>query len=232
MPTCFVIQPFDKGKFDERFRDIYKPALEEAGLEVYRVDEDYSVQVPIQAIEDGIRKSTICLADITTDNPNVWYELGYASAVNRIVIMICSSERQEAFPFDIQHRAVINYSPDSPSGFEKLKSDITAKAKALLENSDALQQVKESEQTTQIEGLSPLEIMVLTTLVSETAVPRSVTHLSSLKHDIRLAGITSIGFGLAIRSLIDKEFVNLKIIDDQDIGGPADFDEVQISPVG
>ena len=118
MPVCFVIQPFDDGKFDERFKDIYKPALDEADLEVYRVDEDSSVEVPMLAIEDGIRKATICLADITTDNSNVWYELGYAFAVNRPVIMICSSERQGAFPFDIQHRAVINYSPDSPSGFE------------------------------------------------------------------------------------------------------------------
>ena len=219
MPTCFVIQPFDKGKFDERFRDIYKPALEEAGLEVYRVDEGLQrsgadsrrLRMVLENRPFALRISLQIILMFGTN-------LGYASAVNRIFIMICSSERQEAFPFDIQHRAVINYSPDSPSGFEKLKSDITAKAKALLENSDALQQVKESEQTTQIEGLSPLEIMVLTTLVSETAVPRSVTHLSSLKHDIRLAGITSIGFGLAIRSLIDKEFVNLKIIDDQDIG--------------
>ena len=31
MPTCFVIQPFST-KFDKRFRDVYKPALEKAGL--------------------------------------------------------------------------------------------------------------------------------------------------------------------------------------------------------
>ena len=232
MPICFVIQPFDKGKFDKRFKEIYRPALEEADLEVYRVDEDYSVQVPIQAIEDGIRKSTICLADITTDNPNVWYELGYAFAVNRLVIMICSSERQEAFPFDIQHRAVIRYSTDSTSGFEKLKSDITAKAQALLKTFDALQQVKEAGQTTSIEGLSTMEIMVLATLVSETAVPGTVTHLSSLQHNVKQSGITSIGFGLAIRELIDKEFVNLVKINGQKYGETAKFNGVQISPVG
>ena len=232
MPVCFVIQPFDNGKFDKRFKEIYRPALEEADLEVYRVDEDYSVQVPILAIEDRIRKSTICLADITTDNPNVWYELGYAFAVNRPVIMICSSERQEAFPFDIQHRAVIRYSTDSASGFEKLKSDITVKAKALLKTSDALQHVKEAEQTTSIEGLSTMEIMVLATLVSETAVPGSVAHLFSLQHSVKRSGINSIGFALAIRRLIDKEFVNLEKIIDQDYEEPADFNGVRISPIG
>ena len=232
MPICFVIQPFDKGKYDKRFIEIYKPALEEAGLEVYRVDEDHSVQVPILAIEDGIRKSTICLADITTDNPNVWYELGYAFAVNRPVIMICSSERQEAFPFDIQHRAVIRYSTDSASGFEKLKSDITVKAQALLKTFGALQQVKEAKQTTSIEGLSTMEIMVLATLVSETAIPGSVTYLSSLQHSVKQSGINSIGFALAIRRLIDKEFVKLEKIIDQDYEEPADVNGVRISPIG
>ena len=31
MPTCFVIQPFDSGKFDKRFAEICKPALKAAG---------------------------------------------------------------------------------------------------------------------------------------------------------------------------------------------------------
>jgi hypothetical protein len=76
MPTCFVIQPFDSGKFDKRFDDVYVPAIEEAGLEPYRVDRDPGVDVPIEAIEEGIRNAAVCLADVTTDNPNVWYVLG------------------------------------------------------------------------------------------------------------------------------------------------------------
>ena len=79
MATCFVIQPFDQGKFDKRYADVYKPSIEAAGLEPYRVDKDPGVLVPIEAIERGIRSSAICLADITSDNPNVWYELGKAN---------------------------------------------------------------------------------------------------------------------------------------------------------
>ena len=76
MPTCFIIQPFDAGKFDKRFEDVYEPAIRAAGVEPYRVDRDPGVDVPIDAIEDCIRGAAVCLADITTDNPNVWYELG------------------------------------------------------------------------------------------------------------------------------------------------------------
>ena len=95
MPICFVIQPFDSGKFDKRFDDVYKPAIEAAGLEAYRVDRDPGVDVPIDAIEAGIRSATVCLADITTDNPNVWYELGFAFAAGRPVVMVCSQERHD-----------------------------------------------------------------------------------------------------------------------------------------
>lgn len=69
---CFVIQPFDNGKFDKRYKDVFKPALGIAGVVAYRVDEDYSVNIPIDAIEERIRDSRLCLADITADNPNVF----------------------------------------------------------------------------------------------------------------------------------------------------------------
>ena len=111
MSICFVIQPFDGGRFDKRFNDVFKPALEQAGFEPYRVDRDPAVEVPIESIEEGIRSSTICLADITLDNPNVWYELGYAFDSGRSVILVCADERGGGrFPFDIQHRSIIRYS--------------------------------------------------------------------------------------------------------------------------
>jgi len=126
MPTCFVIQPFDSGKFDKRFDDVYKPAIEAAGFEAYRVDRDPKVEVPIEAIEDGIRGAAICLADITTDNPNVWYELGFAFAAGRPVVMVCSDERtNHRYPFDIQHRAIINYKAEAPRDFDSLQNSIT-----------------------------------------------------------------------------------------------------------
>jgi hypothetical protein len=64
MASCFVIQPFDGAKYDKRFRDIYKPAIEAASLEAYRVDQDSGVLVPIDAIEKGIRQASVCLAGV------------------------------------------------------------------------------------------------------------------------------------------------------------------------
>lgn len=77
MATCFVMQPFDGGTFDRRYDDVFAPAIRDAELDPYRVDQDPKVSIPIQEIESGIRESQICLAEITQDNPNVWFELGY-----------------------------------------------------------------------------------------------------------------------------------------------------------
>jgi hypothetical protein len=155
MPTCFVIQPFDSGKFDKRFDDVYVPAIEAAGLEAYRVDRDPGVEVPIEAIEEGIRNAAVCLADISTDNPNVWYELGFAFATGRPVVMVCSNERTSAkYPFDIQHRTVINYKPESSSDFDSLKAALRERIKAMLNKSEAPRQIAEADQIAPTQGLS------------------------------------------------------------------------------
>lgn len=210
MATCFVIQPFDSGKFDKRFDDVYKPAIELAGLEAYRVDRDPKVEVPIGAIEDGIRNASICLADITTDNPNVWYELGFAFAAGRPVVMTCSNERNNGkYPFDIQHRTIISYTTESPSDFEHFKNELTRRIAALLQKSEVIRQVAESDQIAPTQGLSQTELLVLVVLAGDTGLPGSSAPLYSLKSDAERSGLTSIGFSLAFRRLLAKDLIEV-----------------------
>ena len=130
METCFVIQPFDNDKFDQRFTDIFEPAIKAAGLEAYRVDRDPSVRIPIEQMEEGIKLAKICFAEITLDNPNVWYELGFAFASGKDVVMV--TEERQNFPFDIQHRQVINYKTTSKSDYEKPELNIKEKLIGLI----------------------------------------------------------------------------------------------------
>ena len=210
MPTCFIIQPFDSGKFDKRFQDVYKPALKEAGLEAYRVDEDVNVVVPIRAIEEGIANAAICLADISTDNPNVWYELGYAFATGCPVIMICSNERSGGFPFDIQHRKINRYTSESPSDFAVLRQVITDTAVALLSKAATVRQVAETNQIAPQEGLSQHELLLLAILAGNTAIPDTDTYPYSLQKDAEQAGLTSLAFGLAFRRLLHKDLIEVQ----------------------
>ena len=210
MPTCFVIQPFDKDKFDKRFEDVFKPAIEAAGLTAYRVDRDPGVEIPIDSIEDGIRSSAICLADITTDNPNVWYELGFALALSKPTVMICSEERSgNKYPFDIQHRNVIGYQVGSSSDFQRLSKNIKIKIKALMDKGAAIQQLTEAEPIASQAGLSQSEILLLAVLAGGLDAPYSNMPTHETKKDAERTGLTSVGFQLGLNRLIKKNLVEI-----------------------
>lgn len=217
MATCFVIQPFDAGKFDKRFDDVFAPAIRAAGLEPYRVDQDPNVEIPIDAIEKGISAASVCLADITTDNPNVWYELGYAFASGRPVVMVCSDERTgRKYPFDIQHRTIIPYLTDSAQDFEKLKQGITARIQALAQRGEAMRQLAETEQVAPVEGLSQPELVALASIAGVRTEPDGGLSVHLAKQDVERAGFTPVGFALGLRRLHKKGFIALYEVEDRD----------------
>ena len=231
MATCFVIQPFDSGKFDKRFEDVYKPAIESAGLEAYRVDKDPSVSVPIDSIEDGIKQATVCLADITADNPNVWYELGYAFAAGRPVIMVCSEERTgKKYPFDIQHRSIIPYSADSPSDFIKLKESLTARIIAVVKKDETLQKLSVADPVAPVEGLTQAEILVLAVIAGSSFLPSNSVGVYSAKRDAERAGVTNVGFNIGIRRLQAKSFIEMSELWEEQSG--ETYDAVRLTDAG
>lgn len=216
MPTCFVIQPFDGGKFDKRFKDTFEPAIRDAGLEPYRVDQDPRVQVPIEAIEKGISGAAICLADITANNPNVWYELGFAFAASRPVIMVCANDRTD-FPFDIQHRTVIPYGTDSRSDFDDLRSKITARAKALLDEGAMVETLLASDGRAPRDAPSPIEVALLGILGNETeVVGSSGLPYRSLRRSAEQTSLRMIGVNIGLKRLVAREFIAISAEQDRD----------------
>lgn len=205
MQTCFIIQPFDGGQFDKRYKDIIEPAIKNLGLVPYRVDEDHSTIVPIENIEKGIRDSVICLADISEDNPNVWYELGYAFSANKHVILICSKERTK-FPFDIRHKSIITYSKDSLRDFTELQDKIEKKAKALIEKQETYSKIS-SDSIAKIEGLSQHELITIVSIVENLDEPNGSVSAYSIKQDVENSGFTKIACVLGLQSLEKKEFI-------------------------
>ena len=191
-----MIQPFDQGsRFDKGYKDAFEPALAETGLDAYRVDQDPNAEVLIDAIEKGIQRAPICLADVTTDNPNVWYELGFAYAARKSVILICGDERKGALPFDIQHRNVIQYKSESGSDFEVLKRQITERAKALLERAIE-KQMNDADSIAPQAGLSQREIQLLGVLAGATPAPGTRESVWSLRRNAVSVGLTPIAMGI------------------------------------
>jgi hypothetical protein len=215
MSRCFVIQPFDKGPFDRRYEDVLAPAIKNADLEPYRVDLDPAVSIPIESIEDGIQNSLVCLADISLDNPNVWFEIGYAIAAGKEVVFICSEDRKTPFPFDVQHRTINKYATSSPRDFKQLGQKITQRLKAVQKSSQELGRVSELSPTQQTEGLAPHEVAALVILTEECLGPDSNISPHQLKEKMERAGFTGVAVGIALHGLNAKEYMAYESLSDE-----------------
>ncbi len=116
--TCFVMQPFAPPLGDS-YDKIYKPAIEKAGLTSIRADADlFGTGKIIDQIWRGIKQAEVLVAELTGRNPNVFYELGLAHALQKPVVLISSNE--EDVPFDLQHIRVIYYVTSDPFWGSKL----------------------------------------------------------------------------------------------------------------
>ena len=217
MARCFVIQPFDRGgPYDKRYRDVLTPAIQEAGLDPYRVDQDPGVTIIIDDIEKGIREAEVCLADITTNNPNIWFEVGFALANGKRIVLICADPRPEPYPFDIRHRNIINYALHSSSDFEKLKQEVITRLKAQAEKAEKIQTVAAMSEIENTAGLSNHEIATMVTIMSETVNPAEGLSVYLLKDKLGRSGYTAMAAGLAVESLIRKEMIERFVFNDHE----------------
>lgn len=217
MGKCFVIQPFDGGKFDKRYEDVFAPAVAAAKLDPYRVDRDPSVSIPIDEIQSGIESSEICLADITTDNPNVWFELGYAIALKREVVLVCSTERTTRFPFDVQHRSILRYATDSSSDFEKLLKDIRSKLVGVMSRRNELEAIAKIESVAKVEGLDQHEVAALVSVAEEMDEPEHGVSALRVRQAMENAGFTKVATTLGLRALLDNKMV--ETVQNEDYNG-------------
>lgn len=114
----FVLMPFDT-----IFDDIYKLGIKESatnlGLRAERVDEQKYSEGVLDRIYRQIDLADIIIADMTGQNPNVFYEVGYAHAKEKLCILLTSSAND--IPFDLKHRRHIVYD----QSISKLKTQLS-----------------------------------------------------------------------------------------------------------
>lgn len=130
--TCFVMMPFATpvGSYYEK---IYKVAVEKAGLKPVRADDEiFKTGKVIDQIWSGINNARVLVAELTGKNPNVYYELGLAHALDKPVVLICSNEHE--VPFDLRHIRVIYYDVNDPFWGHKLIDKVAENVLSALEN--------------------------------------------------------------------------------------------------
>lgn len=101
-PFCFIIMPFREKEFKQSiYFDVIKPFIEnEFKIACYRVDEDDLPDRIDNKIYSYILKSAFIVAEVTTRNPNVLYELSLAHMLEKYCIILSQTTHSE-IPFDI-----------------------------------------------------------------------------------------------------------------------------------
>ncbi len=90
LKKAFVIMPYSEDSNNNY--NIIKEVFSNQGLETVRADEVISAGQSIsEKIKELISKSDIIICDVTGNNPNVMYELGFAHGINKPVILIASN---------------------------------------------------------------------------------------------------------------------------------------------
>jgi hypothetical protein len=130
--TCFVMQPFAP-PLGEYYEKIYRPAIEKAGLKPVRADADlFGTGKIMDQVWDGITAAKVLVAELTSRNPNVFYELGLAHALEKPVVLV--SSREDDVPFDLQHIRVIYYDMSDPFWGAKLIEKVAENILSAIQN--------------------------------------------------------------------------------------------------
>jgi TIR domain len=119
---CFIVMPFGIESLNIVYEDFIRPTLSErCMLRPERGDDVFGSNVIMDDITKSIQKARLVVADLTGRNPNVFYEVGIAHALNKQVLLLTQSI--DDVPFDLRHRRALVYEY-SPRGCRKLERDL------------------------------------------------------------------------------------------------------------
>ena len=96
-----IITPFDDD--GRRVATAISEGLERAGFEVIRLESMFRPGSPLTAsMTEAIAAANLVVADLSRQNPNVYYELGFAHGLRKPTILVTSSEGAANVASDLQ----------------------------------------------------------------------------------------------------------------------------------
>jgi hypothetical protein len=130
--SCFVMQPFSH-PYGGYYETLFKPAIQKAGLQPVRADDEiFGAGKIMDQVWRGIRDAKVLVAELSTRNANVYYELGLAHALGKPVVLVAVDG--EEVPFDVHHIRVIYYNIADPFWGPKLIDKIAENIQSAVAN--------------------------------------------------------------------------------------------------
>lgn len=143
---CFVIMPFGQkplpnGRtydFDKVYRVIITRAIQEAGMRSLRADQTIGSGMIQSDMFQDLRDRPVVLADLSLENPNVFYELGIRHVMSRSgTVLMC--RKGTTLPFDVGNQRVVFYDFDGAVlDWEEVENTVNSLKLALQDASEKL----------------------------------------------------------------------------------------------
>jgi hypothetical protein len=127
-PRAFVATQFT-ATFDRIWDQVIRNAAEAEGFNPIRIDEVAGPNPILADIKRHVAEASVVIAEITPLNANVFYEVGYADALNKPLILLAQAGTK--LPFDIQGYRTVFYE-DVIGGEIKLTENLRKQLKAIL----------------------------------------------------------------------------------------------------
>lgn len=106
--TILAAMPFS-GTYDDTFYNAMSYAAKSVNAACKRIDEEDFTGDITDKIKKDIKQSHAIIADLSESNPNVLYEVGFAHALEKPTVHICSTPLGK-LPFDVRNWNTISYS--------------------------------------------------------------------------------------------------------------------------
>lgn len=141
LPLCFVVMPFGKKPniaggmvdFDAVYQELIAPAIQAAGLQPLRADEEMTGGIIHKPMFERLILCEYAVADLTTANANVFYELGVRHAVRPWSTVLIFAAGGSQLPFDVAPLRALPYQLTPAGTLAEVATAKVALAQRLLE---------------------------------------------------------------------------------------------------
>ena len=113
----FASMPF-AAKYDDTFLVAIEPATLANSAVAERVDHNGTVGPVVPQIKAMIKAAKVVVADLSDSRPNVLHEVGYAEALGKPIIQICSTPTTD-LPFNVRNNQTIQYTIGQTAKLQK-----------------------------------------------------------------------------------------------------------------
>ena len=128
-PKCFIIMPFGITDLENFYTEFVLPVLHGCKLNCTRGDDIFGSNVIMEDVRSAIAAADLVVADLTGQNPNVFYEVGIAHTMGKQVLLLSQSIND--VPFDLRHRRVLSYQY-TPVGCKKFVAKLREHVMTIL----------------------------------------------------------------------------------------------------